>query len=233
MSILKTTLRPYKIDGELIRLSSRHDCGYIINKEVIKNINRCYTYGIGSDISFENEMLDINPYIKTYLYDHAVSQPTLKPNMTFFKNGLSGHKEGELNSFFNHVIENKDSLNEKILLKIDAEGAEYPLFNENSIELFQNLEAMIIEFHYIENQLDNFLKILNDINKYFFIVHIHGNNCAGQFNHEGFICPSVPEITFLNRKRYEPLGFLSVKYPIAGLDYPNNPNKGDLEIDFL
>ena len=64
MSILKSTLRPHKINGELIRLGPKADSGYIVNKEAIKNINRCYTYGVGSDIDFENEMLDINPYIK-------------------------------------------------------------------------------------------------------------------------------------------------------------------------
>lgn len=233
MNILRDILHPYKINDKLIHLGSKADGGYVLNELTIKSLKHCFTYGVGSEIEFENQLLDINPYIRVNLHDHTIHHhPPLKTNISFFSKGLGGHEEGNLNTCFQHLKDNKVLDSDKVLLKIDAEGAEYPLFDENSIDLFQNFDAMIIEFHYINNQLDNFIKIVNDINKYFYIIHIHGNNCGGQFNYGDFICPTVPEITFVNKKLFNLTEKVSHNYPIQGLDYPNDINLKDLEIFF-
>jgi hypothetical protein len=89
---------------------------------------------------------------------------------------------------------------------------------------------MIIEFHYldiVENKFEEILELLLSI---FFIAHIHANNFDGLINNA---IPKTLEITFINKKLVQTPVLLSQrKYPIEGLDSPNNHKLDDIELDF-
>lgn len=233
MNILKELSRPYKIDDELIRLGYKSDGGYILNKKSIESIDLCYTYGVGAEISFENDLSKFNPNVKIHLYDHTVDSPELLPNMVFHKEGLHGYKDGLLDSFFNHFETNQDDYGKQILLKLDAEGAEYSLFENYNVDRFKHLHAMVIEFHDLHINLEKYLKIIYHLNKYFKIVHIHANNCGSVIDFQNFIFPMVPEITFVNSLIYNCQERIFKKYPIEGLDYKNEIKRPNFEIDFV
>ena len=114
----------------------------------------------------------------------------------------------------------------KTLLKIDIERDEYKILSE-IINL--NILCLIIEFTDFEqniDQIENFVK-----NTCLKIIHVHGNNFGG-IDAKGN--PKHLEITFGNPKlvniNEDKINLL--KYPIQGLDYPNDTKKNDVVLNF-
>ena len=67
------------------------------------------------------------------------------------------------------------------------------------------------------------------LQKYFDIAHIHGNNHCGRIK-SGL--PIILEITFFNKK-YSPVKKEYIEsFPIENLDAPNNPAEKDLAFQF-
>ena len=233
MSILyKHLIRPFEVKGSLTRYGKKSDGGYIVNEEYLKNINRLYSYGLADDISFENEILT-NKNIIGHLYDHTIQKPTdLTSNGLFHKEGLSLFKNESCDNFLNHVKQNND-IDNKILLKIDVEGAEIDYFEAINLDSFSNVIQMIVEFHSNINHL-KYIKSLIKINEYFYCCHIHGNNGGGiLIKNQDETYSDITEFTFINKKyvNYNPIYYKN-KYPINGLDYPNLPNQQDFFFDF-
>ena len=87
---------------------------------------------------------------------------------------------------------------------------------------------MIIEF---ENADENIKKILHfiDENHNIKIIHVHANNflSLGKNN-----IPKALEITFQNINYFKNIKLSDKQYPIANLDFPNNPRKEDIILKF-
>jgi hypothetical protein len=123
-----------------------------------------------------------------------------------------------------------------IFLKIDTEGAEYDyIISEDIDDLASFTVGLILEVHWIDqpqNQI-KFIEMMEKLNKHFILTHVHGNNWGGEFIYEGCTLPKVPEFTFVNKKyvsKYQPD---TQTYPIAELDFPNNPHLPECNLDFL
>jgi len=215
-------LAPYNIkdSDSLVRLGRNGDGGYILTVDTIKNIDRCYSYGIANETSFEECLAKSNSNIEFHLYDHTVDYSPRMPKAAFHKEGLAGSKIKDCNSFWSHLDDNGDTSRE-ILLKLDCEGAEYDFFLSSNFERFASLHSMIIEFHDIGKRTNDFKYIIDSLNKYFHIIHLHQNGYGGFSNIDGNSIGNVIEITFLNRGIYRDLKPKAVKYPIAGLDFAN------------
>lgn len=195
-------LTPYKVDDlNKIRFGNQFgDGGYIVPKELISKIERCYTYGVGADISFETYLTSFNKNIIVKMFDHTVNYPKqINSNIYFKKEGLSFKKMPDLNTLSAHLFENND-LEKKILLKIDIEGAEWDILDELNVKILQKAVIFIVElhwFHQVQN-LDKFTKVLQKLNKFFTIYHLHGNNCATLLEINGKKLPDVLEVTYIN-----------------------------------
>ena len=89
---------------------------------------------------------------------------------------------------------------------------------------------MAIEFHDVDIVSGLFNSLIGKIKQDFHIVHIHGNNMGGI---APFHFPIAPEITFLNKRFYKSVPPPSrLRYPIPGLDRPNNPRLADFVFEF-
>jgi len=123
-----------------------------------------------------------------------------------------------------------------IFLKIDTEGAEYDYFlNTNIDELATFVCGIVVEVHWLEqpqNQ-ERFVTMMEKINKHFVLTHVHGNNWGGEFTYEGHTVPRVAEFSFVNKKYATEYTQDNQDYPIIDLDYPNNNNLADCNLDFL
>lgn len=232
---LKEYLRPYSIVGDrLMRFGRLADGGYILSEQAAKSIKYCYTYGVANEISFELQLNAFNPNIEYHLYDHTVDGFQMPSNFFFHKEGLGGAKTNELDNFLNHFNTNGHVGKElETLLKLDAEGGEFDFLEAVTADQLKDINSMIIEFHWIDRHMDKFLRCMDKLKENFDIVHIHPNNCGFEFTtQDGFVFPNVPELTLLNRKYYK-IGLpMHLKYPILGLDYKNEPSKGNFEINF-
>jgi hypothetical protein len=92
-----------------------------------------------------------------------------------------------------------------------------------------------MEVHWI-NEEQNRLKlidILNELEKYFVLFHVHGNRWGGLKILEGRRTPETLELSFINRRYVEKSEPDLQDYPIKGLDVSNNPHEEDYQLTFL
>ena len=225
---MKDLIKPYHIQEKLIRLGSLGDGGYIISLDILSKTDICYSYGIGDNVDFDLA------YIKStgknvHQYDHTIDFnriPHKNSNFIQHNEGISGTKTDKTDNYLNHLIINGDT-NKQVLLKMDVEGAEYEwLLNTDIEQIAKNTPCIILEFHWVGSYKNIFIDVINKLNKYYKVVHIHQNTYGGMV--EGI--PDVPEITFV-RNDNELLGEpIAVTYPIIGLDYPNAANHKEIPI---
>jgi hypothetical protein len=222
-------IRPFDIDGSLIRYGNKSDGGYVVNKEYIKKSNILYTYGVGIDISFEQDLLTDNSNYLVHMYDHTINGSLESNDYIFFhKEGLGLTKVKNKNNFLNHIKINNHE-DKKITLKIDIEGDEIDFFNEVDISKFNNVIQMIVEFHcWNVNVFSKMLESISKINKYFYCIHFHHNNHLPLLNVKNILCPQAIELTFINKLYVnEYPNYKNQKYPIDGLDYSSSINKSN------
>ena len=79
---------------------------------------------------------------------------------------VNGNNCTDLSEHFNRV---------NGILKIDIEGAEYGLL-EKINKKRENLNAIIIEFHNVEEKLDTITDFASKMSKQFFISYVNINN---------------------------------------------------------
>lgn len=225
---LKEIVRPQVIFEDLIHLGNDGDGAYIVPRSAL-DCDELYSYGISDNITMEDDWTRLTNHKPALLYDMTVESPVLQPGMSFFKEGLSGEQTHNTNNYLNHYKKNNSS-SKNILLKVDIEGNEYEWIENTDIkELSQTVYCLTMEFHWVGRYKNQFINCINKLKEYYEVVHIHGNNYAGITNDN---CPEVPEMTFIRKDNYKFGGPVTCKYPIIGLDFPNNNAWADLEIDY-
>tara|TARA_B100001057_G_scaffold321740_1_gene321938 strand:- start:817 stop:1611 length:795 start_codon:yes stop_codon:yes gene_type:complete len=144
-----------------------------------------------------------------------------------FKNKISNKKEPISKSLEETI---KDTCHKgKIMLKIDIEGDEFEVLKD--LNLYSNqIHTLIVEFHELNKNYSKFEMLIKEINKNFYIIHIHGNNITG-INEIGL--PNTLEISFLNYNLFfRENKKTKNKFPIKNLDFPNHNYIKDIEINF-
>jgi len=223
MNKLIELLRTYTIDSKLVRYGRSSDGGYVVPVALIDDCELIYSYGAGPDISFETDVIKYKN-IRCNIYDHTVDRLPIdvnNPNIIFIKEGLSFDKKEMTDNFLHHVEQNND-LKKKILLKVDIEGAEYDFFEKLDIEAIENVIGLVLELHWIKDNIERAINILSKLNRKFILTHVHGNNFGGVFLFDGYVIPDSLELTFANRELYEFKLEKKQILPIVNVDYPCN-----------
>lgn len=250
-------LKIYDIKSPKIRLGNECDGGYVLPQMALDLSNGLFSYGVGSDISFEID------YVRktnkpSFSFDHTVLCKSI-PNdlehlMVFKKEGLSFQKEQDLDTFFSHY--EQSNIKGSVILKMDIEGAEFPYFLNTEIEkLSKIVSCIVVEFHPLGNneKLIDYFEILRKLNEYFYHCHFHANNYAGAYEYSekniNIILPHVVEMTFINKllisknkstfekmfdmfKTGEKLSLDMSDYPTEH-DRKNDLNRPDHSLEFL
>lgn len=226
-------LKPRFIDSPKKRLGTLADGGYVVPEILLEKCVALFTYGVGGDVAYE---VDFEKQYKkpVYMFDHTTNQQNWdEGNLHFINEGLG--KNEKCKDFLEHY--DQFTIQGDVLLKIDTEGAEFDYFENVNIDLLASRTAgIILEVHWLEQEQNRlkFISIMEKIRRHFVMVHIHGNNWGGEFEYEGFIIPRVPELTFINKRYLTGVApYDKQKYPISGVDYPNNPNISDCNLDFI
>ena len=120
-----------------------------------------------------------------------------------------------------------------IFLKIDIEGNEYEWLLFIDSNLLNNIKQMVIEFHHINSDTHctytQKMECIKKINKTHYLIHAHGNNFDTVTNN----IPNIIELTFINKQIFEEPPILNtISLPIYNIDFPNNPNKPDFNLNF-
>ena len=125
----------------------------------------------------------------------------------------------------NQILHNKDNIN--FFLKVDIEHHEYRILDQ--IINYQNqITGLVIEFHDCDYHFEKIKKFIDEFKLQ--LVHIHVNN-YGIKNEFDF--PTVIELTFSPKAHNTIRNENDNKFPVEGLDQPNDKLKEDEKISFV
>jgi hypothetical protein len=136
-------------------------------------------------------------------------------------------------NIYKHIQENNHLDDKNMILKMDIEACEYETLINCQDEVFDHFSQIILELHDVVNECndrDNILNVddtearwankinlLTRLNRYYYLVHIHGNNWI-KTKSEG-LC-DVLELTFIRKDKFiDKLELSNVPCPVPGLDF--------------
>ena len=200
-------LRAVKNSLEFYRVGDSADGGYVLHK-FGKEFEFCLSPGVGPVSDIERHYDDLG--IPVLMMDASVDGPAVKLRDALFLKKFLGLEnsdhyitlEKSVDLLMSHFKLNANSTG---FLQMDIEGAEYHCILSTPTSVFNAFDVISIEFHGLDKIfLPEFRNILDaTLTKLQFtheIVHIHGNNCCGDFNIEKINVPRVAEVTLIARQ---------------------------------
>lgn len=184
-------------------------------KEILKNIRRI--------LKFKRTFKDLFNCVVEYLNFLKFIN---KKNVVFFSKKICQKANNKKEISLKSILDQSKKKN--IILKIDIECTEYEIIND-FLSHSESINQIIVEFHDTHLRKDEFFTKIKNIQKFFFITHLHANNFR-DFNKDGF--PINIEITFINNKFFNNNYKQNFNYPIDGIDFPNNDQAKDLYFEF-
>lgn len=220
------------------RIGSKNDGGYIIIDGF--EYDGLYSYGIGDNADFDYDFSKLYPKIHSHLYDFTITElPIEIKNSTFHRQGIFPFKNKNGDTLVNHILENKDNDKKNMFLKMDVEGAEWDSVLAIPDSTLIQFKQIVIEFHglgptrqreYGSTQ-EKRTSLLEKLNKYFCIVHVHFCN-GGGFDRIGcYRTPEILEVTYLRRETNFTFMLTTQVFPTI-LDAPDKPNGTNPKLDF-
>ncbi|MCF2907725.1 FkbM family methyltransferase [Pseudoalteromonas sp. DL2-H2.2] len=200
-----------------------------------------YTVGLGFIVrkTLQNSVKSL---LNTLLFRHDKRQKywTRLLNCVFFYSffrGKNSHLQrrvsktsGQLDISLDELIQQHCGTPEDtVFLKMDIEGAEYQVIDD-LCKHADRINVVAAEFHHLDTHTEHFNQFIAAMSERFHVVHIHGNNYGRYVDTIDF--PETVEITFINKTLMPDAQASTHSYPVAGLDFPNNPKKPDYSLAF-
>lgn len=241
LSEMSNYLVPVQVkNSQKKRYGNKMDGGYVIIEGF--KYDGFYGYGVGNDVSFEEELItSMSEGIVCHLYDHTIEKfPSNNPRLIWHKQGVGPYNQDGFQTIESLLKSNHDISKNSLFLKMDIEGAEWHTILNTPTKILGRFKQIVLEFHGLCGDswgvdLKTKVKVLKKMKKLFHIVHVHGNNNVNghKILLNGKICfiPDVLEVTYLRKDKDIEVLKSSQKYPIEGIDYPNNPSFPELQLD--
>mmetsp|Transcript_89122 Transcript_89122/g.191229 ORF Transcript_89122/g.191229 Transcript_89122/m.191229 type:complete len:319 (+) Transcript_89122:122-1078(+) len=222
------------------RFGELHDGGYLTCMDGLAGGNLKAAYSLG--VEHHDQWSDDVGYelaVKVNQFDCTVSEGPPCSNCQFFPKCIRS-ESGSEDAFpgqsvtLNKALElsgQKDAAQRSLLLKIDIEGSEWPIFADESKELLQKFQQIIVEFHSLDkvDKHPQYLKaVQNILHAGFRVAHLHGNNYAGMFTEGENRIPDVLEVTYISTGGGSE-GSCSDEQVFLADDAPNNPGAPELD----
>ena len=204
------SLKPISTQHKLIRVGNLNDGGYLIPND-LNGIKYCFSPGVSNVAGFELQLSELG--IKSYLADYSVDGPPyLNSNFVFLKKFL-GSANTEKNIRLEDWINSVEHVDNEMILQMDIEGAEYEVLLDTPREILKKFRILVIEFHKLNELFKEFssiliMQIFNKILKYFYVVHIHPNNCCRVHEFKNIKIPELLEFTFIRKDRVSSFEFI-------------------------
>jgi len=246
--------------NKLIRIGPKKDGGYVVHKNISKNVDYLVSCGLYHDWHFEKKFLRYQKKCYLLAYDHTVTkkfwiQYTFKNFVDFLLlKKLTIRKILDIFKYFEYKYFFKNN-NKHFVKKIGNKNSK----KETTIDhIFNKLPLKKKIILKIDIEGDEY-KILNDIKKNenridHLIIEFH-NVCKNLNKIENFLkknkllkllhihannydnviagIPNTIEMTFVNKLNYKKeIIKKKIKYPIEHLDFPNHKSKKDINLYF-
>lgn len=235
---LRARLKLKKIVGKnFVRLGRNFDGGYIMVDD-FHAAGVAYSFGIGDDVSLEEDMAARGYEI--FMYDPTIdSLPKNHERFRFFKEGVLGLtvKEKSMDMLENFIRRNGHERKDKMILKMDVEGAEWSFLSTVTAETLNQFDQLLFEFHDMirpkdQSVMNATLACIKKISRTHSLVHLHANNC-GSFLilDDKILMPDTLELTYVKTSNYELVDDENIYLPIP-LDRSNNGAGQDIPLGF-
>lgn len=207
---------PRKIDK--IRVGNNYDGGYVLPTISLHDCSICVSYGLGGNITFENQV--IKSGMKVIGFDIVLQEDS--PAWASQKELISYKDLVDVVGIIGH---------NKILLKVDVEGAEWGFIDSMDMRHFsENIHTFALEIHFYNKPSFIPVTVFDKIFESHYLVHIHANNHSYTYD-DGV--PHVIELTFINKSVSGFIGIDNGTFPTPGLDFPCCPKGPDVMIPWL
>ncbi|WP_036262301.1 discoidin domain-containing protein [Methylocapsa aurea] len=226
-------LRPYDIDKPKTRIGPLGDGGYVLADDISPD-QAVISYGISSEYDFDKELAERGHDV--FMFDHTIEGiNATNEKMHFFREGVAGLTDASKNLFSieDHLLRHQVA-GDRLILKMDVEGAEYDALESASAETLRRFEQIVLEVHglHLLNDLrfvEKFCAVFGKLNSYFTLFHVHANNYDGSNSLSvvsGMPVSKLMELSYINSDCVQRRNSQTL-YPTA-LDYPNTRQKDKL-----
>ena len=153
------------------------------------------------------------------------------PKIGMIRKMLNGYEDAE-NTNLTYLL----SQYSNIFMEVDMEVDEFGWLSSVSETNLSKFKQIVIEMDglLVEGGAVSYAEKINcltKLNNTHYLIHAHGNNNQ-PFSDAGI--PQVIELTYLNKNCFvTPPEINTEALPIAGLDFPNNPNFPDMDLNFF
>jgi hypothetical protein len=217
---------------ELERFGEKNDGGYLMCGNLLGDVKAGYSYGISGYDGWGCEISRTHD-VPVHQYDcFNTTRPMCLFGDTIFHEECVGDTTETVDGRFfdtvkNQLAKNGDRAN-RIVLKIDVEGAEWESLLAAPDEMFRQTDQMAVEFHWAENDAldwvhdERYLRVMARLREHFEVAHIHFNNASCVDDLSPFPSHAF-EVLFVNKRLAvvsSPARNATVPHP---LDAPNNP----------
>lgn len=237
-------LTPYDIDVPKVRLGPNEDGGYVFADMLDPASQPVMSYGIAKEYRFDKLMAERGHHV--YMFDHTINGiENPHERMHYFKEGVAGNypnvnvpgvtDEAErLYSIADH-IKRHNIPGDRIILKMDVEGAEFGAFLALDDATMDKIEQITLEVHSLESlecsaqYREGFTKTFENLNRRFTLFHVHANNVDGPTTYhyvEGMPVSVLMELSFIKTDRVKRRPS-ETAYPTV-YDHPNFPHRDRL-----
>jgi len=215
-------LRGFRICGkcqEFKRLGEQHDGGYLTCMDGLSSagLRAAFSLGVEHHDNWSDDAAQVLG-VPVNQFDCTVGQGTGCKDCKFFQKCIVGEgkdkgldlarispglsKSTDKGWTLREALAGagqEDAPDRSLIMKVDIEASEWPLFATTSPGMLKKFKQLIVEFHGLrvlarhKEYLDALRHILT---AGFQVVHIHGNNFAGLYEDGGSKIPDVLEVTF-------------------------------------
>ena len=199
-------LQTCRVEGEtLVRVGGEIDGGYVMLDALRPPaVTAGYSFGVGHDVSWDVAVAGRG--IDLFLYDHTVKRlPEPVPRGRFVRTGIRGREPVAGQKTIAEVLaDNGHTGRRDLVLKMDIEGAEWPVLEEVSSETFESFSQIAVELHGMEHALtpEGHARISAALGKLAVThqpIHVHGNCNVVPVWIGGLVLPPVLEVTYVRR----------------------------------
>jgi hypothetical protein len=197
-------LTPWDVAGcGKIRIGAAADGGYVM-LDRLRPDQPVFSYGVGPDSSFDAEMAARGH--RVFMFDHTVQGPAggIPPGAQFTKEGVGPvpAPERRLDTVENHLRRHGCLGRRDLILKMDVEGAEWPVLATLPDAVLDGFEQIVVELHGFQALAEDGLRAviqaaLARLNGRFTLCHVHGNAHAGIRLAEGVPVLPALEATYV------------------------------------
>lgn len=226
-------LRPAGVAaGAKLRVGADHDGGYVMIDD-FAGVDGAVSVGIGGDASWDLDLARRG--IPVVQYDHTVGAPPVDHELFQFNRLRVGAEDRvEEQVCLDTVLGcRRDEGRRRLVVKIDAEGAEWDILRACDPALLGLCAQIVCEFHHLDRLAEAEFRATAEacwgtMAERFFVCHVHGNNCGQIVNVANIAVPESLEVTFANRALYRPVDDCET-FPTP-LDRPNEPGRADISL---